>query len=61
MVGIKSKKKNPIFNMASKSGTQENKYTGRKLGYYLGNKLGMGSIKPSKNFIENLFGNLKKY
>lgn len=52
---------NPLLNKAKKASGKKNGLTGRKLGYYLGNKLGMGNIKGGKTSLDKLIEPFKRY
>jgi len=52
---------NPLLNKAQKASGKKDGLTGRKLGYYLGNKLGMGNIKGGKTSLDKLIEPLKRY
>lgn len=52
---------NPLAKTAKKTSGKKNGLTGRKLGYFLGNKLGMGNIKPAHSAIDKLIEPYKRY
>lgn len=58
---ISTRNKNPLAKKAEKAGSLKDGLTGRKLGYFLGNKFGMGGIKGQKNTLIKLADPSKRY
>ena len=56
-----STRSNSLFNKAQKAGGKKDGLTGRKLSYYLGNKLGMGNIKGGTQSLDKFVEPLKRY